>query len=121
MSGEADPEETREVQAALDSLPDFPDEAVVGIMERVDDGAVFFEGDNLNMGDIDVYLRDTNCSFYGNLLAYDNSHDVKSMVRVGTQGAGKRLCIWSYAAHSPPAETRRLHVFAYYSGGTPMR
>lgn len=81
--------------------------------------ATFFEEDSSNIADIDLLIMDDNCS--GNTLDYDISRDIHSMVRLGTSAAGKALCNRLHAYHVPSGQTRRVHVFAYYSGDTNMR
>ena len=81
-----------------------------------------FEDDNSDMADIELQVRDDNCSAGSQFLWGDYSMDVKSMVRLsGASAAGKRLCNRLEADHVPSGESRRVHVFAYYSGDTAMR
>lgn len=84
--------------------------------------SMVFEEDNDDMADIDLEVRDDNCSATSNYLYRDGSKDVKSMVRLsGPTAAGKRICNRLSADHVPSGETRRAHVFGYYSGDTSMR
>jgi hypothetical protein len=81
--------------------------------------AMFFEQDADDIAKIDLRVRADNCS--GASLGLDSSDDVKKMVRVGSEGAGQALCARLNALHLPAGESRRMHVFAYYSGDTAMR
>jgi hypothetical protein len=86
--------------------------------------AVFFEDDfdndaDAGLADIDLYVRSDNCAGVG--LTGDTSYDVKLMARLGSSASGQALCIRREGFHVPTGESRRLHQFAYYSGGTSMR
>lgn len=84
--------------------------------------SMVFEDDNDDMADIDLQVRDDNCSASSQFLWGDYTMDVKSMVRLsGSVAAGKRLCNRLEADHVPSGESRRVHVFGYYSGDTAMR
>jgi hypothetical protein len=54
-------------------------------------------------------------------LGADTSAGVKSMVRLGSSAAGQKLRIRTAATAMPAGQTRKVHVFGYYSGGTSMR
>jgi hypothetical protein len=79
----------------------------------------FFEKDAEDIAKIDLRVRADNCA--GASLGLDSSDDVKKMVRMDTSAAGQALCARLNAIHMPAGESRRAHVFAYYSGDTAMR
>ncbi len=84
--------------------------------------SMVLEDDNSDMADIDLEVRDDNCSPSSQFIFGDYTMDVKSMVRLsGSVVGGERLCNRLVADHVPSGETRRVHVFGYYSGDTAMR
>lgn len=84
--------------------------------------ATFFEADNQNIADIDLYVRDKDCGSGSVYLSQDVSRDTKSMVRLsGAQAAGKALCVQVYAYYVPNGEAREVNLFTYYSADTAMR
>ncbi len=83
--------------------------------------AMVFEEDNTNIADIDVELRNQDCAAGSQVLASDSSRDVKSMVKLGASASNTALCVRLIADHVPSGQTRRVHVFQYYSNLTSMR
>ena len=80
--------------------------------------AVVFEQDWRTVADVDLYVMDQNCA--GTTLGYDVGFDTKSMVRVGTEAAGKALCVRVKGYAVPPAG-RRVVLASYFSVDTAMR
>jgi Subtilase family len=82
---------------------------------------MFFEEDRTDIAKIDLRVRDDNCSATSASLGLDSSDDVKKRVRIGSAAAGAKLCARLNAIHMPAGQSRRAHVFAYYSNETSMR
>lgn len=80
---------------------------------------MFFERDAAGIANLDLALRQANCASPD--LVVDASWDVRKMVRLGPTAAGQQLCVRTYAANIPSGETRKAHVFSYYSFETTMR
>lgn len=80
--------------------------------------AVFPEDSPVDVADIDLRVYDQNCRTGAQLLGSDLSYDVKSMVRLGPEAAGKALCVKISAVHVPSGETRPVTLFMYYSYDT---
>ncbi len=78
--------------------------------------SMHFEGDSDDMAQIDLRLRGGNCT--GTSLGLDTGSDVKKRVTT-TAASGEQLCARLNAIHLP--DSRRAHVFAYYSSDTAMR
>lgn len=87
---------------------------------------IFFEQSAADgIADIDLSVANNNCSTGYTTYGSDVSYDVKSTVRVGTAAAGNAICTRLHAYSVPGlglwGESRRAHVFNYYSGNTNMR
>lgn len=83
--------------------------------------AVFFEQDGSDVADIDVTVYDKGCGAGRTQLGSDISRDMKSMVSIGSAGAGKDVCVDLYGFHVPQNETRDVVLVAYYTDQTSMR
>ena len=92
-----------------------------GGIQRFKVYALFFERDGSNVADIDIRVYDSNCGAGRTLLGSDLSRDTKSQVTVGTQAAGKNLCVELEGYHVPPGQTRDVVLVVYYSDLTAMR
>lgn len=51
----------------------------------------------------------------------DVSAEVHHMARIGSSGASQALCTQLLAYYVPSGETRKVHMFRYYSGDATMR
>ena len=82
--------------------------------------AVVFEQSWQTVADVDLYVRDKNCGAGSVQLGLDNSFDTKSMVRLGSEAAGKELCVRLHGYAVPPGG-RRVVLASYFSVDTQMR
>lgn len=101
--------------------PMYPPGPASSSLNQLKAYTMVFEDNNIVMSDFLLYLRTDNCDAGSVQLGIDDSFDVKKMVRLGTSARGQEICIRTHAYHIPPGESRRIHVYAYYSGQTGMR